>query len=89
MTDIISNVLFTLLIVPIPLVIMLGPGPAQHGSWWYPNPDRWDYPFKLRIYAIMDLSTPKDPIGRWVVRGIAIVILVVSLALTWIGHPGK
>lgn len=89
MEDILSKVVITLLTVPIPLVILLGRGPARHNSWWYPNPDRSDYPFKLWLYAMMDIGFLKDPIGRWFVRGIAFVLLVVPLIFTWIWQPDK
>ena len=87
MEDVISKILMSLLIVPFPLLILIAPGPARHGSWWYPDPDRLDYRFKLLLYAILVTNNPKDEVSRWSIRGIAILVLVVPLIFIWVWQP--
>jgi hypothetical protein len=69
------------------LVALLASGPPEHGSWWYPNPDRWDYCFKLQLYAMLDANTPSHPAERWFVRGVAPTVLVGTLAGIWLLPP--
>jgi hypothetical protein len=63
-----------------PAALLFVSGPPEHGSWWYPNPDRWDYGFKLLLYAALDANTPRQPGARWFVRVTALLVLAGILA---------
>jgi hypothetical protein len=77
------KLLATVLFGTLPVVILFASGPPRHGSWWYPNPERWDYALKLRLYPILDANTPPQPAARWFVRVIAFAVLVGTLACIW------
>jgi len=83
MEGVLVRLLASVLFVTLPMVILFASGPPDHGSWWYPNPDRWDYPFKLRLFAILDANTPSQPAARWFVRTIALAVLFVGLTCIW------
>ena len=78
-----AKLLVSFLFGTIPFILLFASGPPQHGSWWYPNPKRWDYGFKLLLYAILDANTPAEPAGRWFVRGVAVIVLVMVLGMIW------
>jgi hypothetical protein len=83
MAEVLMKLLASLLFGTLPVVVLFAKGPPDHGSWWYPNPDRWDYPLKLRLYAFLDANTPSHPVARWFVRVIASAILVCTLVCIW------
>jgi hypothetical protein len=61
--------------------ILIAKRPPTHGSWWYPRPGRWDYGWKLVLYAMVDANTPSDPAAQWFVRGVAIIVLLAYLVV--------
>jgi hypothetical protein len=83
MGDVLVRLLASVLFGAIPAAILFATGPPKHGSWWYPDPNRWDYPLKLRLYAILDANTPSQPAERWFVRVIASIVLIVTWACLW------
>jgi hypothetical protein len=87
MEDVLARLLASVLFGTLPVVVLFASGPPRHGSWWYPNPDRWDYPFKLRLYAILDANTPARAAARWLVRLIALAVLTCTLACIWLQPP--
>jgi hypothetical protein len=89
MEAVLVRLLASVLFGVLPVVVLFASGPPQHGSWWYPNPDRWDYPLQLRLYAILDANTPSQPAERWFVRVIASAVLVGTLACVWSQQPCK
>ncbi len=86
MAEIVASIgylLFALVLCAIPTVVALGIGPPERGSWWYPDPDRWDYRLKLRLYATwMPAEWVKQP-GGWIIRLIALIILAGTLWCIW------
>ena len=81
-----AKLMATLLYGTLPVVVLVAKGPLRHGSWWYPNPERRDYPFKLRLYAILDVNTPSQPPARWFVRLITLTVLIGGLPCIWGQH---
>jgi hypothetical protein len=76
MGDVLVRLLASVLFGAIPAAILFATGPPKHGSWW-------DYPLKLRLYAILDANTPSQPAERWFVRVIASIVLIVTWACLW------
>jgi len=68
-----------------PAVILAASGPPNHESWWYPNPERWDYPIKLRLYAVLDtnLGPENQPVQKWFAKTVAAIIVVMICAAVW------
>ncbi len=84
MTNLLERLLLTVISGALPVLILLQAGPPKHESGWYPNPARWDYFFKMVLYAILDSNTPSQPAARWFVRVIALIILVSFLGCIWL-----
>ena len=69
--------------VGITISLIFTNSPPKQSSWWYPDPDRWDYGFKLLAYAIIDANVPRQPEARLFVRIIATLLLVAILTFAF------
>jgi hypothetical protein len=87
MEDVLWKLLASVLLGILFVAVLFASGPSQHGNWWYPNPERWDYPFKLRLYTLLDANTPSQPAARWFLRVIASAVLGCTLACIWCQQP--
>src|SRR5262245_19019635 len=84
-----AKLMLSVVFVAIPVAILIAGEPPKHGSWWYPNPSRWDYRFKLWWYAVLDANAPRRPSARRLVRVIVVLIVVGTLAGIWLPSPHK
>jgi hypothetical protein len=67
----------------LPAALFLASGPPNPGSWWYPDPRRLDYVFKLYLYAMLESNLPRRRIGRLAVRSFAVALFVISMYEVW------
>jgi hypothetical protein len=82
--EILVRVLASVVFGAIPFALLFATGPPRHGSWWYPNPDRWDCGFKVLLYAFIDANTPSRPVDRWFVGVVVSLVLGGILAGIWL-----
>jgi hypothetical protein len=87
MAVVLAKIVASVLFGAIPLAMLLASEPPKHGSWWYPNPDRWDYYLKLQLYVMLDVNTPSHPAERWFVRAITAAVLAGTLTVIWLLPP--
>jgi hypothetical protein len=84
-SGIIAKVALTAVLCALPIVTLVASGPPGHDSWWYPNPERRDYPIKLRLYAILDATFgPEDPpLQKWFAKTVATIVVAMICVAIW------
>lgn len=86
----IAKLALTVVLCGPPAIILFSTEPPSHGSRWYPDPARWDYPIKLRLYAMMVANFGPDDqplIARLLVKTAAATIMVMIGAALWLAIP--
>ncbi len=84
MSDPITQLVLSFVMCAPCVALLLGVGPPVHGSWWYPDPGRWDYQIKLSLYAILDANAPTSARALRFSRAMTAAVLAVMLAIIWV-----